>query len=347
MSHDPQGYNVDTPLIYFGESARPGIYLYWDQMYSGAVATYDIQRADYHDGTYASIASVTAPTREYVDDDGQPNHYYKIRARNSSGAELAVSGPLRGEGLLIMASLAWEVKDLLRVRVIDEPAIFNRDRTQAKFSFFSWNPLPAPELRISTDNSDGASEAMQVMSETSSIYRTYGETDNYPDGLRYRLDWQGRAYFVNDSGVSVSIDAYDYIRASYSVKVFSAEQMNNALTMAWKTIKGLPGVPKPASISDSPTWWDPAIVSGAAYWLLRSLLVGLTQREKRLLLEDPDARIFGDLKDVAEMYKAAFDEELKKLPISKYPSTLAVITPEFYLPGGRSRFFRYVWKGGA
>jgi hypothetical protein len=43
-----------------------------------------------------------------------------------------------------------------------------------------------------------------------------------------------------------------------------------------------------------------------------------------------------------------FDKLLEKLPISRYPGIRGIVVPEFNMPGGRSRFFRYIWNiGGA
>jgi hypothetical protein len=41
------------------------------------------------------------------------------------------------------------------------------------------------------------------------------------------------------------------------------------------------------------------------------------------------------------MYKEEFDKQLEKLPIARYPRIGTITVPEFNLPGGRSRFFRY------
>jgi hypothetical protein len=91
---------------------------------------------------------------------------------------------------------------------------------------------------------------------------------------------------------------------------------------------------------------DPAIVFGASYYLLRALLVSLTGRQRRLLLEDPDAKIIDELRSTATMYKEDFDKQLEKLPIARYPGVRGIVVPEFNMPGGRSRFFRYIWNLG-
>jgi hypothetical protein len=46
------------------------------------------------------------------------------------------------------------------------------------------------------------------------------------------------------------------------------------------------------------------------------------------------------------MYKEDFDKMLEKLPIATYPGVRSVVVPEYNMPGGRSRFFRYIWNIG-
>jgi hypothetical protein len=111
-------------------------------------------------------------------------------------------------------------------------------------------------------------------------------------------------------------------------------------------INSQPGASKYQFISNVPYFYDPALIYGAVYFLLRSLLVSLSARQRRLLLEDPDARIIEDLKSTTQMYKEDFEKLVEKLPIARFPGIRSVVVPEFNMPGGRSRFFRYIWNLG-
>ena len=74
--------------------------------------------------------------------------------------------------------------------------------------------------------------------------------------------------------------------------------------------------------------------------------LGSANREFKLLLADPENNdIFNQLKDDARLYKEDFDKFLEKIPLAKYPTTKTIVTPEYMLPGGRSRFFRALFKG--
>ena len=122
--------------------------------------------------------------------------------------------------------------------------------------------------------------------------------------------------------------------------------MNSALYMALQTVNSQPGASKYQTVSVTPFYWEPAIVYGATYYLIRSLLVSLTQRQRRLLLEDPDNKIIDDLRQTGTMYNDQFKELLEKLPIAVLPGIRSIVVPEFNMPGGRSRFFRYIWNLG-
>ncbi|MBS1722331.1 MAG: hypothetical protein JSS66_04905 [Armatimonadetes bacterium] len=348
--YDVGSFSEDIPLVYYGNQTSPGVYLNWDRYPSpGSTATYRIERAVNFQGPFEAIETVDYPVNEFIDEEGRPEYYYRIVELDSSDVELRTSQPLIGEELLVKASLAYQVRDLLRVRVLDEEVPFNRGRTVGLSSFPNWNYSPRPLIRISSDSQDGAVDPMAVMSEDSAIMRTYGDTDNYADGLLYKLDYQGKIYFVDTNGDPVSVDYADTVLATYYVRMFTGREMNDALYMALQQINALPGVNEYPDVGSAPFWYDAALVIGATYWLIRSLMLRLTNRETRLLVHDPreEDPWFDNLKTIADMYKEDWGSLLKTLPKARYPSLRTVVTPEYYLPGGRSRFFRYVWKGGA
>ena len=53
-----------------------------------------------------------------------------------------------------------------------------------------------------------------------------------------------------------------------------------------------------------------------------------------------------NLKCFSKNYKEEFKELVEKLPIARFPNMRAIVVPEFNMPGGRSRFFRYIWNIG-
>lgn len=342
-------FDADSPLIYYGNQESPGVYLNWDRQPSPAgTAKYRIERAENFQADFEEVDTVDFPANEYIDDAGRPENFYRIVELSAADAVLRTSQPMIGEELLVKASLAYQLRDLLRVRVLDEELPFNRGRTVGISSFPNWNYMPSPMIRISSDSQDGDLDPMELMSQDEGIVKTLaGSTNNYPNGLRYKLDYQGRIFFIDNDGEPVSVDPADTVLASYAVRLFTGREMNDALYMALQTINSQPGSTTYNTVGQAPAYYDAALVIGATYWLIRSLMLRLTNRETRLLVEDPDNKWADSLKTIADMYKEDWDKLVKTLPIKQYPRLRTVVTPEYYLPGGRSRFFRYIWKGAA
>jgi hypothetical protein len=252
----------------------------------------------------------------------------------------------------------------LNIPIYDEEVLFHKNRTQASVAFPYWNYLPRPEIRITGYSNEGDRDSLITLSESTPIYRTinatydpieysrdgnivqYTDGNNYPDGLMYKADYLGNIYFVTATGNPVEIHSYDTVFATYNVKAFTNDQMNSALYMALQTINSQPGANKYTTVAGAPYYYEPALIYGAVYYLLRSLLVNLTQRQKRLLLDDPDKSVISDLRETSKMYHDDFMELVKKLPIARYPGVRGIVVPEFNMPGGRSRFFRYIWNIG-
>jgi len=337
-------YN-ESPLYFYNTSFNnPGIYIEWERITPSGVVTYTVQRSDYFDGIYADIANVAYPINEYVDPNGKANSYYKIIEKDSLGATLSTSQPLSGDELLMKSSLRYELQTLLNVPIYDEEVIFSGDRKRASVAFPYWNFNPRPELRITGYSDDGDRDPMIVLSENTPILKTKNGANNYSSGLKYKTDYMGNIFFLNSAGEPTAVQAYDTILASYNIKLFTGSHMNHALHMALQSVNSQPGASKYSTVASAPYYYEPALIIGASYYLLRSLLTSLTQRQKRLLLEDPDAKIIDDLRNTTTMYKEEFEKLLEKLPLAKLPNTRSITVPEYNMPGGRSRFFRFAFN---
>lgn len=342
--------NGDVPMVYYNMSSRPGVYIHWDRTLGVPPAFYQVLRAEQFDGNYTTIASLMYPANEYVDTNGHPSFYYKIREIDAGNVVVSTSQPMIGDELLILASLAFQIKDLLRVPVYDEEITFKANRTSAVLTFTNWAFWPRPEIRISGPSNQGDRDAWQILDENTPIFTTVNGSDNYPNGLKFKLDYQGKIYFTDQNDQPQRVQNADSILASYNVRLFSGSEMNDSLNMALQAINSQPGSSKYRTVASCPLFYDAALISGASYYLLRALLTGMTQREKRYLLQDPDSGAYDtikELRETAKMYQDDFKEFLKTVPIASYPRITAIVTPEYYLPGGRSRFFRQIWKGGA
>ena len=359
-----QSFNNSTLVYYNTQPSYPGIFIEWERSGAANVAFYKIQKSTNFEGTYTTIATVSFPTNEGVDTNGSPSDYYRIQEVDTNGNVLNTSSPMLGDELLVKSSLRYELEHLLNIPIYDEEVIFRRSRSVGSVAFPFWNSVPKPEVRISGPANQGDRDPMIQLSETAPIYTTINDTfdpiiknrdgyesgltngHNYPDGLRYKCDYKGNIYFIDANGNPVSIQSYDNVLVSYSIKMFTNDHINNAMYMSLQQINAQPGASKYQSVASTPFFYEPAIVYGAVYYLLRSLLISLTNRQRRLLIEDPDAQFADQLRQTATMYKEDFDKMLEKLPIATYPGVRSVVVPEYNMPGGRSRFFRYIWNIG-
>ena len=350
MSDTPYGSNFDVAQTYFNSQGSYGVLVRWDRINTSNVVKYNILRSTHFDGTYELIDSVPFPQDEYIDAEGHPNFYYKIQEVNSSDTVIATSQPFSGDEQLILASVIHQVRQFMRIYVQDEEVVFEgTNRTWARVGYNNWNYWPRPQVRISGYSNDGDSSAVKTLSENTPLYTTIEGSDNYEDGLIYKLDYQGRVYFLNATdGTPYPIHEYDTVYVSYAVKMITNYEINEAVNFALQRIAAQPGAPKITSLAGAPDYYEQAVVEGATFWLLRMLLSGLNNREWRLLLQDPEANSYDTIKEVretAKMYEEWFKETLKTLPISKYPRIAAIVGQTHMLPGGRSRFFRSMWKG--
>ena len=354
---------TQSPLVFYNDHSSGGIFIEWDRV-SASTSYFTILRSDYFDGIYEAIDTVDYPQNEYVDGNGTPASYYKIEEYDVNDVLLNTSQPINGDELLTKSSLRYELQHLCNIPIYDEEVIFRGSRTKGSLAFPYWNSYPKPEVRITGKSDEGDRDAMIELSDVTPIYKTinaaydpiqysrdgvisnYDNANNYPTGLKYKCDYKGGIYFVDENDNPVAIQPYDTVYVSYSVKLLTGEQMNSALYMALQTINAQPGASKYQSITTVPFWWEPAIIYGATFYLIRALLVSLTSRQRRLLLEDPDNKIIDDLRQTSTMYKEDFEKMLEKLPISVLPGIRSIVVPEFNMPGGRSRFFRYIWNLG-
>lgn len=308
------------------------------------------------------VASVQAPLNEYIDTTGNPAFVYYIKQTNEDFSSILSIAPMTGDELLIKSSVLYELNALLKVPVYDEEPLFGYNRTSATLAYGDIVTDPAPQVRITCSTNNGQRSSMFVMSPYTGFYNSLDQSlsdpfdnpstlaNNYPNGLFYRFTNEGKLYFMDANGNATSIQEYDTILVSYYVKMFTNRQINNALYMALQAINAQPGLNKISSVAACPFWYDQALVSGATYYLIRQLLVGLNQRERRLLVMDPEQGSFdaiASLRDTSKMYQEEFGELLKKLPLAVRPTMGSISVPEYAFPGGRSRLFRQIWKGSA
>ena len=137
----------------------------------------------------------------------------------------------------------------------------------------------------------------------------------------------------------------DIINADYNFKWFSEEKLTRFLVNALNTVNIYP--PHSSYNLDTiPDRYTPALLYGAAKDALRQLMMCLNFQQP--------AQVFGGTENAQkaitnfDTLKQNYEKEVEKLleqkKLGPYPRSLMITTPEYTLPGGRSRWFRYLFK---
>jgi len=188
------------------------------------------------------------------------------------------------------------------------------------FAYKNWNPEPRPIVRLNNRIID--------------------------DG--WHADFEGKIYWDR------VLAPEDSPRVSYNFAYFSQEELMSFLQLGLKMMNSLPPASETYStLTSMPNVWDASVLLYAAITALRRLVFGLNFQEKMIIFGSPDGDGIQDSARAAQDRFATLYNEYNELwmEISKDAKTLKLpgihlgVTPEYTLPGGRSRWFRYLYKG--
>jgi len=143
-------------------------------------------------------------------------------------------------------------------------------------------------------------------------------------------------------------DPEDQFFAQYQFKYFSDEELLSFLNEGLYMMNAIP----PASmyytsIENLPFYWRAGVVLYAGIQALRRLVFGLNFAERAIIFgENWDNHVQSSIDNFKTLYT---DYMTLWLEISKnikkaLPGISQFVTPEYTLPGGRSRWFRYLYK---
>jgi len=201
-----------------------------------------------------------------------------------------------------------------RIPVFHEIGRLNKTRTKTAFSFPRWNQPAKAEVFINGEE------------------KTTG----------FDIDFlKGEIYFSN------ALSRIDEVTASYNFRWFKDEEIDSFLAESVEFFNQYP--PHSAySLTSIPQRYAVTVSHQAAVFCLRRLIMDLCFQEP--------AKVFGGmdradkLTQSLDSLKKNMEEDLNKLYEQKkylpyVGLTKTVTVPEFTLPGGRSRWFRYLFKG--
>lgn len=200
--------------------------------------------------------------------------------------------------------------EVLRPNSTTEPQIFDS-------AFKNWNQKPRVEIKLN-----------QVIINS-------GYTVDYSNGQ-----------VVFDSPMEYN----DQVEASYTFRCISDEQIQQYFNQAAALWRIHPPAGGPMSVYNANLTERYIIFLGAAQFAFNDLIFSFAIQEKRVIFDnrswdDAWKTIMESFKGLRDSYKDMWDKaiEAKKF---KLPGIASVVTPEYTMPGGRSRFFRYLYKQG-
>lgn len=152
-------------------------------------------------------------------------------------------------------------------------------------------------------------------------------------------------YFKGKVTFDTPLTMYDKVHAQYNFRWFSEDELNQYLLQSLRSLNTFP--PHTAyTFASLPDKWIPAVLYGAASDAIREILMCLNFQQPRLIFEDPD-RAFQNFETLKKNYEEKWKTLTENKKVGPYVGlTKTIVVPEFTLPGGRSRWFRHVFKSG-
>lgn len=200
--------------------------------------------------------------------------------------------------------------EVLRPNSTTTPQIFDS-------AFRNWNQKPRVEVRLNQ------------------VIITDGYTIDYSNGQ-----------IIFDSPLEYN----DQVEASYTFRCISDEQIQQYFNMAAGIWRIHPPVGGPRTIYNANQTEKYILFLGAAQFAFNDLIFALAIQEKRVIFDnrswdDAWKTILESFKGLRDSYKDMWDKALEAKKV-QLPRISSIVTPEYTLPGGRSRFFRYLYKQG-
>ncbi len=153
-------------------------------------------------------------------------------------------------------------------------------------------------------------------------------------------------YFKGSVTFDTALTSHDTINADYNFRWFTDEELNRFLVNALQTVNTF--APHSGySLDTVPDRYIPAVLYGAAKDALRHLMMCIQFQQPAQIfggLENAQ-KAFANFETLKQNYSSDWEKILEQKKFGPYPVTRMVVTPEYTLPGGRSRWFRYLFKG--
>lgn len=144
----------------------------------------------------------------------------------------------------------------------------------------------------------------------------------------------------------------DVVAADYNFRWYSDQELDQFIFNGISMLNAFPPF-SPAfdlnSLITQGTQFIPHVLYGAAIDAMRNLMMCLQFQQPAQFFGGMDRaqEVFSNLETLKQNYEKQWELLLENKKYGPYPNTRLVVTPEFTLPGGRSRWFRYLFAGGS
>ena len=151
--------------------------------------------------------------------------------------------------------------------------------------------------------------------------------------------FKGRITFDNE------LLPQDIVNMDYDFRWFTDEELDCFLNNALMAFNSYPPV-QGYTLENVPAIHMPAILYGAAKDALRQLMMCLQFQEPAQVFGGLERaqQVFGNIETLKQNYEKDWDKLTEVKKYGRYPSMHLVVVPEYTSPGGRSRWFRYLFK---
>jgi hypothetical protein len=154
-------------------------------------------------------------------------------------------------------------------------------------------------------------------------------------------------YFRGTILFDTPLSSYDMLHVDYNFRWFSDEQLDRFISNALSIVNFYPPTSK-YDVLNIPESFVPLVLYGASKDAIRELLMCLNFQQPQQVFGGSEgaSKAFSQLETLKKNYEDEFTRLLEQKKYGRYPRTRSIVTPEFTLPGGRSRWFNAMFKGG-
>lgn len=139
----------------------------------------------------------------------------------------------------------------------------------------------------------------------------------------------------------------EQVNIDYNFRWFDDEALNRFLLNALQSLNNF--APHSGyNLENLPGRYTTVILYGAAKDALRQMMSCLQFQQPAMIFGGTEnaQKAFSNFETLKQNYSNDWEKLIEEKKKGPYPTTRMIVTPEYTLPGGRSRWFRYLFKGG-